>query len=50
MSDQFAHVLAIAGRAEPGLVAVDGTKIAASASKDANRTEGKLRELAWTGC
>ena len=29
-----------------GLVAVDGTKIAASASKDANRAEGRLRELA----
>jgi transposase len=49
MGDLFAQVLAVAARAglgRLGLVAVDGTKIAASASKDANRTEGKLRELA----
>ena len=29
-----------------GLVAFDGTRIAANASKDANRTEACLRELA----
>ena len=49
MADLFAQVLAIAARAglgRLGLVAVDGTKIAASASKDANRTEAKLAELA----
>jgi transposase len=49
MAGVFAQVLEIAARAglgRLGLVAVDGTKIAASASKDANRTEAKLRELA----
>ena len=49
MADLFGQVLAIAAQAglgRLGLVAVDGTKIAASASKDANRTEPKLRELA----
>lgn len=49
MADLFGQVLAIAARAglgRLGLVAVDGTKIAASASMDANRSEQKLRELA----
>jgi transposase len=49
MADLFAQVLAVAARAglgRLGLVAVDGTKMAASASKDANRTERRLRELA----
>jgi transposase len=49
MDELFAQVLAIAagaGLGRLGLVAVDGTKMAASASKDANRTEDKLRELA----
>jgi transposase len=49
MADLFAQVLAIAAKAglgRLGLVAVDGTKIAANASKDANRTEQRLRELA----
>jgi transposase len=49
MTGLFAQVLAIAaaaGLGRLGLVAVDGTKIAASASKDANRAEGRLRELA----
>jgi transposase len=45
----FAQVLALAARAglgKLGLVAVDGTKIAAAASKDANRTGERLRALA----
>jgi transposase len=45
----FCQVLALAARAglgKLGLVAVDGTKIAAAASKDANRTEERLRALA----
>jgi transposase len=45
----FAQVLVLAARAglgRLGLIALDGTKIAASASKDANRTEERLRELA----
>jgi transposase len=49
MADLFAQVLAIAAKAglgRLGLVAVDGTKMAANASKDANRTERKLAELA----
>jgi transposase len=49
MSDLFAQVLAVAARAglgRLGLIAVDGTKIAAAASKDANRGEAKLRDLA----
>ena len=43
------QVLVLAARAglgKLGLIAVDGTKIAANASKDANRTEERLRELA----
>ena len=49
MAGLFGQVLAIAaaaGLGRLGLVAVDGTKMGASASKDANRTEKKLRELA----
>ena len=49
MAELFGQVLAIAaaaGLGRLGLVAVDGTKMAASASRDANRTEGRLRELA----
>jgi transposase len=49
MADLFGQVLAVAARAglgRLGLVAVDGTKIGANASKDANRTERRLRELA----
>jgi transposase len=49
MAGLFGQVLAIAaaaGLGRLGLVAVDGTKMAASASKDANRAEQKLRELA----
>jgi transposase len=45
----FGQVLALAARAglgRLGLIAVDGTKIAAAASKDANRGEAKLAELA----
>jgi transposase len=49
MGDLFGQVLVVAARAglgKLGLIAVDGTKIAAAASKDANRTEQRLRELA----
>jgi transposase len=49
MADLSGQVLAVAAKAglgRLGLVAVDGTKMAASASRDANRTEHKLRELA----
>jgi transposase len=49
MGDLFAQVLVLAARAglgNLGLIAVDGTKIAASASKDSNRSEARLRELA----
>jgi len=49
MGAVFTQVLQIAARAglgRLGLVAVDGTKIAANASKDANRTREKLAELA----
>jgi len=49
MGDLFAQVLVLAARAglgRLGLIAVDGTKIAAAASKDANRSERRLRELA----
>jgi transposase len=45
----FAQVLILCARlgmGRLGTVALDGTKIAASASKAANRTEGRLRELA----
>jgi transposase len=49
VEDLFAQVLVLAARAglgKLGLIAVDGTKIAASASKGANRTEAGLRALA----
>jgi transposase len=49
MGDLFGQVLVLAARAglgRLGLIAVDGTKIAANASKDANRAERRLRELA----
>ena len=48
MGQLFGEVLVLAARAagKLGQIAVDGTKIAASASKDANRTEAGLRELA----
>ena len=45
----FAQVLALCaalGMGKLGVVALDGTKIAASAGKSANRTEDKLAELA----
>ena len=45
----FAEVLALCARlgmGKLGVVALDGTKIAASASKSANRTEGTLARLA----
>src|ERR1043165_1975944 len=45
----FAQVLILCARlgmGRLGTVALDGTKIAASASKAANRTGGRLRELA----
>ena len=49
MGDLFGQVLVLAARAglgKLGLIALDSTKIAANASKDANRTEERLRELA----
>ena len=49
MGDLFTQVLVLAARAglgRLGLVALDGTKIAANASKDSNRAEKRLRELA----
>jgi len=49
MEDLFGQVLVWAARAglgKLGLIALDGTKVAAAASKDANRTEERLRELA----
>jgi transposase len=45
----FAQVLALCaalGMGKLGVVALDGMKIAASASKSANRTEDKLRQMA----
>jgi len=48
MEDLFTQVLVAAARAglgRLGLIALDGTKIAAAASKDANRSERRLREL-----
>jgi transposase len=45
----FAEVLLLCaqlGMGQVGVVALDGTKVAASASKDANRTEEGLRKLA----
>jgi transposase len=49
MEDLFAQVLGLCARlgmGQLGMVALDGTKIAAAASKDANRTEKTLRKLA----
>jgi transposase len=49
MEDLFGQVLVLAARAglgKLGLIALDGTKIAANASKDSNRAERRLRELA----
>jgi transposase len=49
MEEFFAGVLALCARlgmGRLGVVALDGMKIAANASKPANRTEDKLRELA----
>jgi transposase len=49
VGDMFASVLVLCARlgmGQLGTVALDGTKIAAAASKDANRTEEQLRELA----
>jgi hypothetical protein len=49
MEDLFSQVLVAAARAglgRLGLIALDGTKIAANASKDRNRAEKRLRELA----
>lgn len=43
----FGQVLALCGRAgvlRPGLLAIDGTKLAANASRDANRTAAQLAE------
>jgi transposase len=48
-ADLFAQVLLLCARlgmGQVGVVALDGTKIAADASKDANRTEEGLRRLA----
>jgi transposase len=48
-ADLFAQVLVLCARLGMGMagtVAIDGTKIAADASKDANRTEEGLRKLA----
>ena len=45
----FTQVLVLCARlgmGQLGTVALDGTKIAAAASKDANRTEKTLRKLA----
>jgi transposase len=49
MADFFAEVLALAAKAglgRLGEIALDGTKIGADASKEANRTERRLREMA----
>ena len=49
MAEFFGQVLILCARlgmGRLGTVALDGTKVAASASKAANRGEGKLRELA----
>jgi transposase len=48
-AELFAQVLALCARlgmGKLGVVALDGTKIAAHASKSANRTEDRLRQLA----
>src|SRR5262249_830168 len=49
VSELFAQVLVLCaklGMGQLGVVALDGTKIAANAGKSANRTEATLRELA----
>jgi transposase len=49
MEELFGQVLVLAARAglgRLGLIAVDGTKIAANASREANHGERRLRELA----
>jgi transposase len=49
VADLFGQVLVLAaraGRGSLGQIAVDGTKMAASASREANRGEERLRELA----
>lgn len=49
VQEVFAQVLVLCARlgmGQVGTVALDGTKIAASASKSANRTEERLRKLA----
>jgi transposase len=49
VADLFAEVLTLCARlgmGKLGTVALDGTKVAASASKSANRTEGTLERLA----
>jgi transposase len=49
MGDLFTQVLVLAARAglgKLGLIALDGTKIAANASREASRGERRLRELA----
>jgi transposase len=48
-AELFAQVLALCaalGMGRLGVVALDGTKVAASASKSANRTEDRLRQMA----
>jgi transposase len=44
--DQVLMLCARLGMGKLGVVALDGTKVKASASKSANRTEGHLRQLA----
>ena len=47
VSSLFAHVLALcaqAGMVKPGVIAIDGTKIKAAASLDANRTHASLQK------
>jgi transposase len=47
LADLFGQVLALCARAgvlRPGLVAIDGTKLTANASRDANRTAAQLAE------
>jgi hypothetical protein len=49
IEELFSGVLVLAARAglgKLGFIALDGTKIAANASKEANRTEARLRQLA----
>jgi transposase len=46
LSGEVLALVAQARLGKLGQVALDGTKIAANASQDANRTEARLRELA----